>query len=82
MTQLAGIIGSILLALCGLPQMSQSIKQGHSRGISKSFLFMWGLGELFLIIYIWNGNRDIILLANYLLNVIIILVISFYKTKD
>ena len=82
MTRIIGIIGSLLLALCGMPQMLQSIKQGHSQGISKSFLFMWGLGELLLIIYIWNGNKDGILLANYSLNAIIVLIISFYKCKD
>lgn len=41
-----GIIASILFAFCGAPQAIQCIKQGHAIGISRSFVYMWLVGEI------------------------------------
>jgi uncharacterized protein with PQ loop repeat len=75
-----GYIGSILLALCGLPQAVLSIKQGNSNGISLLFLLMWTLGELFTIVYI-IPKADIPLLINYSSNLVFLSVIWKYKLK-
>lgn len=75
-----GWIGGILLAFCGLPQAWESVKSGHSRGLTWSFLIMWGVGEIFTIIYIipkWHWP----LIFNYTANIIFISIIAYYKIK-
>jgi uncharacterized protein with PQ loop repeat len=75
-----GWIGSILLAFCGLPQAWQSYKEKNSDGVTMSFLIMWGVGELFTIVYIipkWHWP----LIFNYTANIIFIGIILYYKIK-
>jgi len=75
-----GWIGSILLAFCGLPQAWESFKTKKSDGLTWGFLLMWGIGEIFTIIYIipkWHWP----LIFNYTANILFISVIVFYKIK-
>lgn len=75
-----GWIGSILLAFCGLPQAVESYKTKNSDGLTWGFLIMWGLGELFTIVYIipkWHWP----LIFNYTANIIFISIIVYYKIK-
>jgi uncharacterized protein with PQ loop repeat len=75
-----GWIGSILLAFCGLPQAIESYKTKNSNGLTWGFLIMWGVGELFTIIYIipkWHWP----LIFNYTANIIFISIIVYYKIK-
>ncbi len=75
-----GWIGSILLAFCGLPQAVESYKTKSSEGLTWSFLIMWGVGELFTVIYIipkWHWP----LIFNYTANIIFISIIVYYKIK-
>lgn len=82
MISFIGIIGSLMLALCGLPQAIQSIKTKSSAGVNSLFLWLWGIGEILLIIYVLKTSNDFILLVNYLFNVLIIGVIAYYKIND
>jgi hypothetical protein len=50
--------------------------------VNGTFLWLWGVGEILLVIYVLGTNKDLILLMNYLLNILIIGVIAFYKIKD
>jgi MtN3 and saliva related transmembrane protein len=75
-----GWIGSILLAFCGLPQAIESWRTKNSDGLTWSFLLMWGVGEIFTIIYIlpkWHWP----LIFNYTANLIFISIILYYKIK-
>jgi len=75
-----GWIGSILLAFCGLPQAIESYKTKNSDGLTWGFLIMWGVGELFTIVYIipkWHWP----LIFNYTANIIFISIIVYYKLK-
>jgi uncharacterized protein with PQ loop repeat len=75
-----GWIGSILLAFCGLPQAIESWKTKNSDGLTWGFLGMWGMGEIFTIIYIipkWHWP----LIFNYTANIIFISIILYYKIK-
>jgi uncharacterized protein with PQ loop repeat len=75
-----GWIGSILLAFCGLPQAVESYKTKNSDGLTWGFLGMWGMGEIFTIIYIlpkWHWP----LIFNYTANIIFISIILYYKLK-
>jgi len=73
-----GWLGGILLALCALPQAVASYKQGHSAGISITFLFMWGLGELLVLLYVWP-SQDWPLIVNYAVNLVLIAIIARYR---
>ena len=75
-----GWIGSILFAVCGLPQAIESIKDGNSDGLTWSFLILWFLGEIFTLPYIIH-NGSLPLLFNYSLNFCFVLIILFYKIK-
>lgn len=75
---LMGLIGSICLAICGVPQAYMSYKQGHSEGISLGFLLLWTIGEIFTIIYI-IPKADLPLLLNYSFNLIFLSVIWRYR---
>ena len=76
--EIIGWIGGILLAFCGLPQAIESSKTGKSDGLTWGFLIMWGVGELFTIVYIipkWHWP----LIFNYTANIIFISIIAYYK---
>lgn len=80
MVNFLGWFGSFLFSWCGCPQAIYSIKSGHSDGISPSFLFMWGLGEIATMAYVLlKYNYDWPLLTNYALNLLWIVIISKYK---
>jgi len=72
MIESLGILGSVLLALCGLPMLLKALKDKHVDGVSLGFLWMWFLGEVFVFVYVYFTSMDYILLANYGLNVIVI----------
>ena len=78
MTTIIGTIGSILLALCGLPELIRSY-QRKKADIGWGFLNMWLFGEILLLAYVFMTYVDIILLLNYGANIVIILGLVYYK---
>jgi uncharacterized protein with PQ loop repeat len=78
--EILGWLGSICLAICGIPQAWQSFKDKHSHGISWAFLLLWSFGELFALAYVYD-KLDIPLLMNYATNMLILGVIIYYKAK-
>ena len=74
-----GLVGSLLLALSGIPEMIRTIrdKQCH---LGWGLLLMWFFGEVLCVVY-GLQLREIPLLINYLFNVVIISVMLFYKIK-
>jgi len=75
-----GWIGAILLSLCGLPQALKSRVDGHSRGVSWLFLYMWLIGEVCTLVYVFPMAKWP-LIVNYFLNLMFISVILYYKVK-
>ena len=78
--EILGWLGSICLAICGLPQAWMSYKEKHSHGISWGFLLLWSFGECFALAYVAN-KLDAPLLLNYAANIGIVGVILYYKIK-
>ena len=74
-----GWTGTILLAFCGIPQLIKSIREGHSDGMSWVFLLTWFIGEICLLIFTVGKMKGIILIMNYVLNIIIVGGILRYK---
>ena len=73
-----GYVGSIFLAICGLPQAIQSYRQKNSDGLNVSFLLLWTFGEIFTLIYV-IPIMSIPLLINYVANLCFLCVIWKYK---
>lgn len=78
--EIIGWLGSICLAICGIPQAWQSYKDKHSEGISWSFILLWTFGELFALAYVYD-KLDLPLFVNYATNILILSVILYYKIK-
>lgn len=71
-------IGSILLALCGIPQAIKSFREKHADGLSVVFILMWFGGEILVLIYTLH-LRDWALVFNYAANIALISVLVRYK---
>ncbi len=78
---LLGWLGSILFAICAMPQAFQSWKDGHSQGMSWGFLLMWLGGEVLTIAYVLP-KQDWPLLFNYAANLACLLVILRFKVTQ
>lgn len=76
--QILGWLGSICLAICGLPQAWMSFKEKHSHGISWAFILLWAFGEAFALAYVYD-KLDLPLVLNYLTNILIVGVILYFK---
>jgi uncharacterized protein with PQ loop repeat len=74
-----GIIGMICFAICSIPQAYKSFKDGHSQGISHAFLWLWIAGEITTLLYVVLTSCDIILLLNYIFNILFLGIIVLYK---
>ena len=82
MIEYIGWLGGLLFAFCGAPQAFKSYKEGNSDGISYIFLWMWGLGEILMQVYvIIQHGLDLPLLVNYWINTIFVLIIGYFKYK-
>jgi uncharacterized protein with PQ loop repeat len=78
--EIMGWLGSICLAICGIPQAWQSYKDKNSDGISWGFVILWAFGEVFALAYVYD-KLDLPLLLNYATNILILGVILYYKVK-
>ena len=76
--EILGWLGSICLAICGIPQAWQSFKDKHSHGISCGFVLLWAFGEIFALAYVYD-KLDLPLLLNYATNILILGVILYFK---
>lgn len=75
-----GTIGAIAFALSGLPQAVKSWRDGHSNGIAHGTVWLWMIGEVSMITYaIYFYPNDLVLIANYTVNLILVSIIFKYK---
>ena len=77
-----GWLGSICLALCGLPQAIQCIKADGCKDINIIFLILWLSGEVlcFVPIIVQIGWVPW-LVFNYGFNIILVSIILYYRCK-
>lgn len=78
--EIIGWLASFFFSICGLPQAILSHRSGKSEGVSSLFLWLWLLGELFMLAYMylkytWDGP----VMINLIVNTSFILVILKYK---
>jgi hypothetical protein len=70
-------LGSLLLALCGLPEMIRTI-QNKRCDIGWLMLLLWLFGEILLFIFACN-TKQYILLINYGANISFVMIMVYYK---
>lgn len=73
-----GWLGSLMLAVCAVPQAWSSWRLGHSKGLSSGMLWLWGMGDLLMLIDTIDKNY-IPLIVNYGFNLVLITIIVRYK---
>lgn len=81
MVDLFGSIGGVLLAICAFPEFLYTIKRKKC-GLSWSFLILWFLGEVFLLVPVLLEIQKWYLVFNYTLNAILISVMMWYKWRE
>jgi uncharacterized protein with PQ loop repeat len=79
MIDIIGWVGGFFFAACAFPQALQSYRQKHSDGLSWLFLWMWLMGEILTIIYVFPKTDVAPLLTNYFLNIVFLLVIIWFR---
>ncbi len=78
--EIIGWIGSMLFAFCALPQCIMVCRQKHAHGLSWAFLLMWMMGEVLCFWYVaMQPMMQVPLLANYIINFAMLIVIIWYK---
>lgn len=75
-----GLIGSLLLTFCGVPELIRTLKNGRC-DLGWGFLLMWFLGEILCTIYGFDLN-EIPLIINYTFNLLVSGVMVFYKFNN
>jgi uncharacterized protein with PQ loop repeat len=70
-------IGSVLLALCGLPEALKAFKTKRC-DVGYPMLLSWLIGELCLIVFALQ-TKQYMLLINYIANVLFVITMLYYK---
>jgi uncharacterized protein with PQ loop repeat len=79
--ELLGWGGALCLAFCGVPELIKTVKTKKC-SIGWGFLILWGLGEVFTLVPVIGNNLGAYLTFNYTLNILIILILIYYKVKN
>lgn len=81
MRVIGGWLGSVLLALCGLPLLWRTVADGHARGVSLGFLLMWLAGEVltFFCVVLRQRPRSRPLVLNYSFNLACVSIVLAYR---
>lgn len=72
-----GLIGSLLLTLCAIPELIRTIKDKKCH-LGWGFLSMWLFGEILCLFYGFSLG-EIPLIINYSFNLIIVSVMTIFK---
>ena len=84
MNEVVGWIGSLLFAICALPQVIHTFKTRKTDDVNELFLWFWFLGEVFTFSYvvvddIANINYHIPLYFNYAFNLLMLFYLIYAK---
>jgi uncharacterized protein with PQ loop repeat len=84
--EIIGWMGSILFAVCALPQALHTFKTQKVDDLNELFIWLWFLGEIFTLWYIIvddiaNHNYHIPLYFNYVFNLILLFYLIYAKYR-
>ncbi|MFA8433281.1 MAG: PQ-loop domain-containing transporter [Marinifilaceae bacterium] len=89
--EIIGWMGSIMFAICALPQVIHTWRTRKSDDLSEMFLWLWFWGEVFTFYYILYGDfkqgvYHVPLYFNYFFNLVLVLYLVYakytYSTKS
>ena len=73
-----GIFGVACLFGSNIPQLIKIVKDGHATGLSAGFLWLWFVGLLSMLVFVWpSANKPLI--ANYALSFVMVIIMLVYK---
>lgn len=75
-----GWIGSVLLALCALPEVYRSVKDKKCH-VGWGLLLMWFFGEVLTLFFILATSAQRQLIVNYGVNILLISIMIYYKVN-
>lgn len=81
MLETIGWIGATALAVSALPQAVQSVRQGHSHGVSRGLLWLWLVGEVCCLVYVSGTSRSAPLELNYAANMLLVGIVAWYSYR-
>lgn len=73
-------IGSVLLALCGLPETIRTVRDGKCH-IGWGMLLMWYFGEILVLYHVLVNVKDSALAFNYIFNCVLISIMLYFKIR-
>ena len=76
-----GSIGALAFAFCGVPQAVKSYREGHCDGISSLMIALWMVGAVFMFVYVTVKYYDLMLMANYILNMAVAGTMAYFKWR-
>jgi uncharacterized protein with PQ loop repeat len=79
MIQLIGYAAMACLACATLPQVYKTIKEGHSRGMAGGYIALLLSGFTLMSTYLLLTKPVWPVLLNYIINIIMMLTIGYYK---
>lgn len=82
-----GFLGALFFGICSFPQVYQVWKTQDTKAMSKSFLILWALGEIFCWVYIIAQNYTVGIIQwplhmNYFLNGIGLAYLLYKKFRE
>ena len=87
MIEAFGILGAIFFGICALPQVIQVWKTQDTTSLSKMFLILWGLGEVFMWCYVIMQNASVGIIqwplhGNYFFNGLMLMYLLYKKFTE
>jgi len=79
MIHLLGYLAMFCLMTASIPQVLKSIREGHSKGIAGGYVILLLFGFSLMATYLLLTKPIIPVLINYIANLIMMLVIGYYK---
>lgn len=79
MIQLLGYVGLGFIMMASVPQAIKTVKQGHSDGLSATYIMSLITGFSLLIVYLCLSKLLIPIFINYTVNLISYSIIAYYK---
>lgn len=79
MIHIIGYLAMFCLITASIPQAIKSIKEGHSKGMAGGYIILLLFGFTLMSVYLLLTKPIIPVLINYASNILMMLIIGYYK---
>ena len=79
LVEILGWLGAGLLGIRAIPQAYKCCKQGHAKGISRSFLWLWISGQVFMLAHFLLGAHSWSMIFYSIFVLCVVSIILWYK---